>query len=859
MTGMRATDIVRRRREQARHANRPGRRLGRGLLVALLALLLALALVPLIAMASGAAGLLLLTRDMPDIDALDALPSRSQPSAATTRLFALSAPDAAGQRRPVLIDEISDPRAGRATWIDIDALPPHVVDAYLAAADPQFLSAPPPSLAAAGEEWLRLGTVSDAHSPIINDLIAGHLRDGAAARSDDTQRALQDWLLGWQLERTTSRRQLLEWAVNSRYYGHLAFGIEAAARVYFDKSAADLSAGEAAMLAAVARQPQANPFDDPAAARRERDAVLAQMTAMDALTPAEAAAAREEPLATAAPPGSESAAPEFARLARRELETILGPERLLAGGWQVETTLDPALQEQINCIVVRMSGGVGPGGAPPCPAAAGLPAEATITETAIVVLNPATGEIEAMTGDAAYTPHPIGTLVRPFIYLTALSQGYTAASAMLDVPNVYLQDGRPYTASNPDGLYLGPVRLRQALAADRAVTAAQALGWVGVDLVRETARALGLWPDAAGARDDLAFANSGFEASLLEIGRAFATISNGGAMAGAAGDPVRPATVRRILDAEGREVYAHQAATQEILAPELAYLLTDMLADGDTRCALVECAHPAGLPDGRAVAVAGGLSAAGDGWTVGYIPERLVGVRVNGGDTAEAMARALLHWASAGTEPRNWPRSPSLRPVEVCAMSGLLPSPDVRCPTVREWFIPGTESAAFDTMTREVAINRETGRLATIFSPPHLIERRVYTVVPPEAGQWAAGAGIEAPPTEFDTIGDVPARVGGAAVLSPEPFAAVSGQWPVVGSAGGDDFAYYRLAVFPGLMPEGMENLVERGDSPVDAAELVAWDTTRLDDGLYTLLLTVVRGDGTFDEVAVPVTIDNDG
>ena len=77
------------------------------------------------------------------------------------------------------------------------------------------------------------------------------------------------------------------------------------------------------------------------------------------------------------------------------------------------------------------------------------------------------------------------------------------------------------------------------------------------------------------------------------------------------------------------------------------------------------------------------------------------------------------------------------------------------------------------------------------------------------------------------------------------------------GGAGGEGFSYFRLAYFPGLLPEAMQTLVERGESPVEAAELGIWDTTLVEDGLYTLLLTVVREDGTFDEVAVPVVVGN--
>jgi hypothetical protein len=78
----------------------------------------------------------------------------------------------------------------------------------------------------------------------------------------------------------------------------------------------------------------------------------------------------------------------------------------------------------------------------------------------------------------------------------------------------------------------------------------------------------------------------------------------------------------------------------------------------------------------------------------------------------------------------------------------------------------------------------------------------------------------------------------------------------VVGSVGGENFAYYRLAYFPGLFPEAMQ-LIAEGETPVEAGELAVWDTTLLDDGLYTLLLTVVQQDGRFDEVAIPVAVAN--
>ena len=862
MRSVTPSDIVRRRRARARQANGRAPRLARALAVGALLLALAAIFAPVAALAGGAAGLLAFVRDLPDVETLRDLPTAHAASPATTRLYAYDAP-ADGLRAPVLIDEITDPRAGGVGWLALGDLPPVVISATLAAADPLFFERPPLDLAAAAAEWARTGGVTQAQSPLLTELVATHLRpedpplapptgrgiglpfpvgEGWGEGLDSSRRDLQDRLLGWQIERRFGRERALEWTLNTAYHGHLAYGIEAAARVYFGVGASELTAAQAAMLAALARDPALDPFAAPDAARAGQTAILAAMAQHGFLPPDAAADALAEPLALAAPPGSDSPTPAFARLARAELERILGPARLVRGGYAVETTLDLAQQAAVECAVVATTQPGGPtGGSPACPAL-DLPAGGPRAgAAAVVALDPASGAVTALVaGDLP--ARPTGTLVRPFIYLTALSQGYTAASLTYDVARIYLQDGQPVVPGDADGQYRGPLRLREALTSGRAAPAAQVLGWVGAAQVLDNARALGVATgDAAGG---LAFADEGFAADLLSLSHAFATIANGGTLAGAPGDErPRPATVARVLDAQGAEVYAFVPDSREALDPALAWLLSDMLADGGTQ------------------ALATGQSpATGDAWAIRYTPERVVGVWAGGAaDEANAAApgaRALLE-ATTG-ETTVWPPPPGLAAVDVCALSGLLPRRDAPpCPTVREWFVAGTEPAATDTLTREVAVNRETGRLATILTPPRLIERRVYTVYPPEAAAWAAEQGIEQLPTEYDTIRRVPARVGGAAVSSPEPWSVVGGRWSVVGLAAGNDFAYYRLAFFPGLLPEAMTVLVERGETAVTDGELGVWDTTLVDDGLYTLLLTVVRADGTFDEVAIPVMVEN--
>lgn len=872
MLAMRTIDIIRHRRRRARQADSRGRRASRGAATLALVVLLAVVLVPLLAFTVGAMALLAFTAELPDMTALEQLPERFQPSRAATYLFAWDEPAADGSRQAVVIDTITDPRASGAGWVSVAVLPPLVGDAFLVALDPPSGQAASPSLASELGGWWKSGDIPTIRSPLTAGLIRDYLRDGAAG--DNDLHAWQDWFLARRIDGRYSREQQLEWAINTVYFGNLAYGVDAAARVYFGKGAADLTTAEAAILAAVAQSPVANPFDDPSAARQGQASILQTMVAAGMLSAAEAENALAEAPALAPSPGSDAIAPVFARLARRELERILGPERLLAGGWQVETTLDLGLQEQLDCLLATSSDPTdNTGGGPLCPArefmlnAADDDLPAVDDQPAAVALDPATGRLRAVAGDVI-VPRSIGTLAQPLIYLTALSQGYNAATLTLDVPAIYLQDGRPYSPRNADGDFLGPLRLREAMAAARTVPATQVLSWIGGTQVMTTARALGLEPDTAAP--DLTFPTAGFPVPLLDLARAYATVGSGGRMAGFAADGAigealpQPATIQRITAADGREFYTYEPTTRQTLSPELAYLLTDILSDAEARCPAGSCPDWPALPGGQPAAVvlaavvpaAGATGESTDGsWALGYTPDTLIGVMA-AGDAADIW-RGLMAWSAEGKPVVAWPRPDSLRAAEVCAVSGLLPSRRADCPTVREWFVPGTEPFETDNMVREVAVNRETGRLATIFTPPHLIERRTFIDYPPEAAEWAKEAGIELAPTEYDTIRRVPTRSGGAE-LDIEPWSVVSGLLSITGSAGGEDFSYFRLAWFPGLLPEAMQTLVERGESPVESAELGAWDTTLVEDGLYTLLLTVVHEDGTFDEVAVPVTVENE-
>jgi hypothetical protein len=809
---MRATDISRFRRRKAALRQATGPRLLRAAAMAALGLAL---LGVLLAGAAAAAGAFVargFLADLPDVRVLERLPATFVPSQGTTEVVAL---EAGG--RALVIDRITDPRL-EADWLAAGELPPALVAATLALEGPQEL---------------------------VDALIRQHLRDGRLAPARDVRRLLQDRVLARQIDATASLEQVLEWTLNTRYYGGLAYGADAAARLTFGKPAAELSVGEAALIAALGRNPAAHPFDDPPAARAARSQALGAMVAAGFLSPAQAEAAAAEPLLPAEPPAV-SFAPEFARLLRRELAALVSPERLLRGGLTVETTLDPALQRRLACATASPA-------ARDCPAADPVPARPA--DAAALALDPATGEIRALAGDPG--PRQLGTLIRPFIYLTALSQGYSAATPLLDLPQTLETPDGPATLVPEAGEGRGPLRLRQALAQDRAVPAAQLLSWVGQPLVVDAARTLGLTSLERPPGADLRFAAEGGTGTLLEVGRAFATLANGGREAGVAtgeSPTLRPTTLRRIRDAGGAVLFENSRRERDVLAPALAYLMNDILSDGEARCAAPPCEDtPA-----SATALASGESAlTRDAWAVAYTPAWALVVSTAGA-AAEPVRDALLGALHPAAE---WQRPPALREVEVCALSGLLPSRTgsgrAGCDTVRERFIAGTEPVEEDASGIEVTVNRETGRLATYFSPPRLVEPRPYTLYPPETAAWAAAQGEPSPPADYDTVRRAGEAIDGrAAITSPAPWQAVNGIVAIKGLAAGDGFAGYRLAYFPDLVPDELHIIAEGTTAVPDAAVLAEWDTSGL-DGLYTLLLTVFRQDGQFDEIAVPVSVQD--
>lgn len=861
------------------------------------------------------------TRDLPDFTEIERLGQDSDTSFETTKIYAWG-DDANGDgvRELVLIYEVIDPLGGDRQWLKLDEVPQNVIDATVAIEDKSFWDNQGFDLAGIGRafyEYVLLGGSIQGGSSITQQLVKNNIIAperrlvGDDVGFDDYRRKVEEVLLAQRMSQEYTKEQILEWYLNSNFYGNLAYGIEAAARVYFDKPAAQLTLAEAAMLAAIPQSPALNPIDNFEAAKERQELVLEAMVReglIDQATLIEAKYGRLE-VRKGIEERFDIIAPHFALYVRKELEQRFGPEMVLRGGLRVYTSLDLEMQRQAECVarahVGRLSGQVGPTLAvdelASCPALEFLPSlpaadvgvDRSVNNAAVVALDPTTGEIRAMVGSLNYWDDSIdgsfnvavdglrqpGSAFKPFTYLTALSQGYTAASMVLDVETDFgtPYNGVAYVPQNYDRNFHGPMRLRQALGNSFNVPAVEVMSWVGVDNVIRTAHSMGITSLDGGPQSyGLSLTLGGGEVKLLDMVYAFSVMDNMGVMVGQprAESQQRlgfrtldPVSILRVEDRRGETLYEYnQPQRREILPPQLAFLMNDILSDRTARCAGFGCPNVLELPGSRAVAVkTGTTNDYRDGWAVGYTPDLVTGVWVGNTDNspmrevpgskgAAPIWHAFMSWALRDAPLQGWQRPSGLVERAVCDLSGLLPTG--RCPTVSEYFIEGTVPGLYDSIYQEFRINRETGRLATIYTPPELIETKVYKIYPERAADWVRENELEQPPQEYDTI-DVPPELDGDVVItSPRPFAFVNGEIEIIGSVGGDHFAYYRLADFEGLDPVDVKVLADNVHEVVQDELLGVLDAGQL-HGLYTILLTAVRPDGSYQEVSVHVVIDN--
>ncbi len=685
-----------------------------------------------------------------------------------------------------LLYEILPQDGGRHAVISFDEIPACLKQATIAIEDHNFYHNPGVDLEGIVRAlWINIqGGETIAGGSTITQQVARNLLLDESERTERTlRRKLREALLAWQLARSLPKDDILALYLNQTYYGGLAYGVQAASQTYFGKPASSLLLPECAMLAGLPQAPGVyNPYTNPDLARQRELIVLGQMQQEGFISAAQRQQAEDTPLSYNAAPYP-IIAPHFIWIVKNQIDRLfesgqLDPRESLV----VRTTLDIDNQKLAEAAITRQIKAF------KSPIGGGL--SHNVNNAALVALDPRNGEILALAGSADYfdasiygavdmatAPRQPGSAFKPFIYALALDpqrpRPWTAATAILDVSSTFiLNSGVSYTPKNYDSSEHGPIPMREALASSLNIPAVKALREVGIENTINLARKLGITSLDTPEYYDLSLVLGGGRMSLLELSTAYAAFANGGLATG-------HYAILDIHDADGNIRYTQEKTPQvRVFDPRVAWLINDMLSDDGARA--MGFGRNSTLKLERVTAVKTGTTTNyHDNWTIGYTPEFLTGVwvgnsnyeamrNVNGLTGAAPIWNEFMRAALQGHPNLPFARPDGLTQVEVCDLSGLLPTP--ACPRRhKEWFIAGTEPTENDNIYQQVWIDSQTGTLADAATPSTRRQRITALELPVEAQAWARALGLtllaDLPPAD-----EASAPVAsGLALVSPRP------------------------------------------------------------------------------------------
>jgi penicillin-binding protein 1C len=521
---------------------------------------------------------------------------------------------------------------GRRTWVPLSSISRNLVDATIATEDATFYvnnGIDPSRIVSALLQNSEQGEIVSGASTITMQL-ARNLFLGPDQRYDQTvDRKMLEAGLAQELTSLYSKDELLEMYFNLLNYGHLAYGPEAAAQVYFAKPASELTLAEATLLAGIPQEPaNLDPFRDYGAAKARQRTVLDLMVRHGYLAQDAADEVYRTPLAL-----NEDAdqpvvlAPHFVQFVEDSLDARLGAGTAWRAGLQITTTLDLPIQQLAQKVVSEKVKQLQP--------------KYDLSNGALVAMRPGSGEIVAMVGSADFSnpaisgqvnvavrPRQPGSAIKPVMYALAFDAGLISPATVLwDVPVTYtVSAGQTYTPVNYDGQFHGPVTARAALANSYNVPAVKLLDGLTVDRMLQGARTMGLH---SLTRDTqwygLSLTLGGGEVTLLELTAAYAALASGGRA-------VEPAAILSMTDSLGRQVSLGElAAVTQVVSPAAAFLVTDILSDNTARTPAFGADSPLRLSR-PAAAKTGTTSDWRDNWTLGYTPYLVTGVWAGNSD-----------------------------------------------------------------------------------------------------------------------------------------------------------------------------------------------------------------------------------
>lgn len=771
------------------------------------------------------------------------------------------------------INESFDPNEGRRKEIPVAQIPQSLIDATIATEDANFLRHPGVDVIALGRAiyyaFQARGFVSGAST------IPQQLAKMIFLSPEQTfSRKIREAILAVEMELQLSKDEILELYLNEVYYGNLAYGISAAAETYFNKSVAELTLAEAALLAGLPQLPAVyDPYTAEEETYKKRQAVvLSLMVEEGFITREEADAAFTEKLRFIQPQYYDLQHPHFVVYVRQQLETLFEAKDLYTLGLDVYTTLDEELQAEAEQVVAEHVGSL---------------SSRNATNGALVSIEPSTGEVVAFVGSAnfrsveidgqvnmALAPRQPGSSIKPFVYLSTFeipNEPWTPGTLIPDIEEDFPDGVNPaYRPTNYDEQEHGLVTVRDALAGSYNIPAVRALQAAGLPSFLEMAQRLGV---STLTRPDygLSLSLGAGEIPLIEMTSAYATLANRGQL-------VTPITIRRIVLSDGtlfceagteKPCTPSAAGTGEQVISEVdAFLITDMLSDNEARtpvfgpnsALVLREANGAMRP---AAAKTGTTNDVRDVWTIGYTPDLATGVWVGNTDNSpmndlSGVGGAAPIWnrfmttALAGRPATGFAPPPGVRQWETCSDTGAIPGE--ACPRKRNlWFAEDRPPLPQEQdLYQLVRLDKTTGKLATEFTPPEAIEEKVFKVYPGPYRQWAIDNNLAQPPQNESEVFTFEPEVN---IRQPIEGETLWGTIAVIGTANIPAFASYELQYGVSHDPGAFSEPFTQSPAPLIGGVLGQWDLSGLNEGPHTLRLVVRDAVGNGFEQRVRVFV----
>jgi penicillin-binding protein 1A len=550
--------------------------------------------------AGGLVGLALSFRNLPDVRVL-----RNYIPSETSYIYDING---------TLLDSLHD-EANREV-VNLNQISPDLKRAVLAIEDSYFFShhgINPSGIARAFLANMEEGQTVEGGSTVTMQLV----KNLFLTPERNISRKVAEAVLSLRLEQVFNKDQIMEMYLNQVYWGHNTYGVETAARSYFNKHASELNLAESAMMAGLIQAPEVfSPFVDYQRAKERQAIVLDRMMRIGWITAAEKEQAKATPIQLGEITSFKaSQAPFITDAVIQELTDRFGKEAVLQGGMRVQTTIDLNLQRKAeetvrDGIVSIQNQGV------------------YADQMALVAVDPRTQFVKAMVGGVDYKTSQYnravqalrqpGSAFKPFVYYAAFASGnYSPDSTIMDTPVSYPDGDGYYTPQNYDGGFYGAMSLRQALAQSRNIPAIRLGQEVTISRVVEVCRTLGI---KSPMEPVTSLPLGSVDLTPLEMAGAYATFANGGWHS-------QTTTIVQVTDSKGNVLLDNTPRPQLVLDPWAVAALNSAMQDVINRGTAT-----AARLDRPAAGKTGTTSSERDIWFVGYVPQMSVAVWVGNDD-----------------------------------------------------------------------------------------------------------------------------------------------------------------------------------------------------------------------------------